>query len=300
MTSFIRVLAAAAIAAAGVAAIGSGLATEKPGAAQPAPKDKAAPKPTVPFKAPRDVSIKDEPNADDILYGKRLLSETKRLMPEHVGAAMNCTSCHLSQGKVPFGAPFVTSYRNYPSYNPRAGREVTLEQRINGCFLRSMNGKAVDESSREMKAMVAYMQWLARDVPEGAKMIGDGIGTIDRKLVPNPARGKEIYAAQCVSCHGANGEGIKDRHGEFIFPPLWGDESFNIGAGMARTYTAAAFIKQNMPVGQGAHPPIGTDRVLSDQDAVDVAEYFAHQPRPDFPGKVNDWPKGGKPKDARY
>ena len=84
-----------------------------------------------------------------------------------------------------------------------------------------------------------------------------------------------------------------------MFPPLWGDESFNIGAGMARTYTAAAFVKRNMPIGFHQKFPLGQGG-LSDQDAVDVAEYFSHQPRPDFADKAGDWPKGGKPADARY
>ena len=87
--------------------------------------------------------------------------------------------------------------------------------------------------------------------------------------------------------------------GDWVFPPLWGDESFNIGAGMARTYTAAGFIKANMPV---AHVP----NFPQDQGGLPIrtpsiiAEYFTHQPRPDFPAKVNDWLKGGKAADARY
>jgi len=39
---------------------------------------------------------------------------------------------------------------------------------------------------------------------------------------------------------------------------------------------------------------------LDDQEACDIAAYFSHQPRPDFPDRVKDWPKGGKPRDARY
>jgi len=61
---------------------------------------------------------------------------------------------------------------------------------------------------------------------------------------------------------------------------------------MARLHTAAAFIKWNMPLGQGGS--------LSDQDAYDIAVYFTLQPHPDFPGKEQDWPQGGKPDDARY
>jgi hypothetical protein len=76
-----------------------------------------------------------------------------------------------------------------------------------------------------------------------------------------------------------------------------GRRSFNIGAGMARTYTAAAFVKRNMPIGFHEKFPLGQGG-LSDQDAVDVAEYFTHQDRPDFPDKVKDWPKDPKPRDA--
>jgi hypothetical protein len=86
---------------------------------------------------------------------------------------------------------------------------------------------------------------------------------------------------------------------KFIYSPLWGDESFNIGAGMARTYSAAAFVKRNMPIGMHERFPLGQGG-LSDQEAVDVSAYFAKEPRPDYPDKVNDWPKDKRPSDARY
>src|SRR5699024_3460171 len=92
------------------------------------------------YVIPQDTSILDEPNADEIIYGKRLLNETKRLLPENVGASMNCNSCHIAQGKVPLGDPYINSYNFYPKVMPRAGKEVDLETRINGCFLRSMIG----------------------------------------------------------------------------------------------------------------------------------------------------------------
>ena len=177
---------------------------------------------------------------------------------------------------------------------------VSLEDRINGCFMRSMNGKPLEKDSAEMKAMIAYMKWLAQDVPHGAKVQIENAWPIDTKLVPDPVRGKGLYAAQCASCHGANGEGKKDRAGDIVFPPLWGDESFNIGAGLARTYKAAAFIRNSMPMGVNTHGNWGEGDVLSDQDAVDVAEYFTHMPRPDFAGKEKDFPNGKKPKDSRY
>jgi thiosulfate dehydrogenase len=109
---------------------------------------------------------------------------------------------------------------------------------------------------------------------------------------PAPEHGKLIYAAKCATCHGPEGQGVYGARGETLYPPLWGPRSFSIGAGLARVNTAAAFVKSNMPHGQG-----GT---LTEQEAFDVAAYFTHEPRPDFAGKDRDWPKGGKPKDARY
>ena len=163
-----------------------------------------------------------------------------------------------------------------------------------------MNGKPLDVNSKEMKAMVAYMAWLSEGLPKKANIEMDPGGKIDESLVPNPERGKQLYAQQCATCHGDNGQGLKDERGNNVFPPLWGDESFNIGAGMARTYKAAAFIRDNMPMSVQKDGAWGQGGVLSDQDAVDIAEYFTHQPRPDFAGKVKDWPEGKKPKDARY
>jgi thiosulfate dehydrogenase len=252
------------------------------------------------YKLPQDTSILKEPNAEQIFYGKRLLNETKRLLPDHVGAEMNCNSCHISQGKVPLGDPYINSYNTYPRVMPRSGTEVDLEARINGCFQRSMNGTPLDRESPEMLAMIAYMKWLGQNTPKTQKVAINNAGKVDTSLVADTTRGEKIYYAQCAACHGDNGEGLKDSRGDIVFPPLWGDKSFNIGAGMARTYKAAAFIKYNMPMGIQTKGLWGHGNVLSDQDAVDVAEFFAHKPRPDFPGKVHDWPSGKKPKDARY
>ena len=252
------------------------------------------------YVLPQDTEILNEPNADEIFYGKRLLNETKRLLPEHVGAEMNCNSCHISQGKIPLGDPYINSFNTYPRVMPRSESMVDLEARINGCFRRSMNGVPLDREGPEMKAMIAYMEWLSQKIPESQRVDIQNAGDVDTSLVADTDRGEKIYFAQCASCHGDNGEGKRDNLGHIVFPPLWGDESFNIGAGMARTYKAAAFVKYNMPMSVQTKGLWGHGGVLSDQDAVDVAEFFAHKPRPDFAGKVNDWPSGKKPKDARY
>ncbi|MNI34717.1 Cytochrome c [compost metagenome] len=147
--------------------------------------------------------------------------------------------------------------------------------------------------------MLEYMAWLSRPVPEGARVAAPSEGPIDSALTPDPVRGQALYAAQCAACHGDNGEGQRDASGDIAFPPLWGERSFNIGAGMARLYKAAGFVKHNMPPAVSREPPLG-QQVMPDQDAVDIASYFINQPRPDFAGKAKDWPRDPKPKDARY
>ncbi|NVD98054.1 c-type cytochrome [Massilia sp. BJB1822] len=250
-------------------------------------------------KTPRFAALLKEQNAPQLVQGMRLMTETRQLLPKHVGNDINCSSCHLNGGTVAKGSPFLGVSAFFPAEAPRAGRVINLAERINGCFKRSMNGAPLPLEGAEMKAMVAYMDWMKGEYRPGDKVPGRGVAMIDRSLVPNPENGKKIYSEHCAVCHGANGEGIADANKTPVFPPLWGDRSFNIGAGMARTYTAAGFVKANMVMGHGQKFPLGQGN-LSDQEAVDVAEYFSHMPRPDFPEKVKDWPKGGKPKDARY
>ncbi|EAO6252223.1 c-type cytochrome [Salmonella enterica] len=252
------------------------------------------------YTIPDDTLIIKNSNADSVLYGKRLLDETYRLLPEHVRAEMNCNSCHIAGGKKPEGLPYINTFNHYPSYNARAGREVSLAGRINGCFLRSMNGTPLPEDSPEMKAMTDYMKWLSQGTPADRKVMIKNAWPISQQLTASPERGKLLYGEQCSACHGLNGEGKKDASGKILFPPLWGDHSFNIGAGMARTYKAAAFIFKNMPMGINTRGVWGEGGTLTEQDAVDIAEYFTHMPRPDFPDKEKDWPEDKKPADARY
>jgi thiosulfate dehydrogenase len=250
------------------------------------------------FQTPRLANLLSASNAEQLVRGMRLNAETKALLPDHVGADLNCASCHLNAGTVADATPYVGVSVLFPSYSARAGSVITLAQRINGCFLRSMNGKPLATDSPEMQAMIAYFEWMKSEAKPQAHAPGSGMGEIDRSLVPDRENGRKIYAAQCAVCHGADGEGRRDATGRTVFPPLWGDRSFNVGAGMARTETAAAFVKHNMPIGFREHFPLGQGG-LSDQEAVDVADYFSHMPRPAFPARVYDWPDGHKPKDAR-
>lgn len=274
MLKSLRSAALCAIACAAVMAAGSTLA------ANPAP-----------FVVPDDATLPSGPEGDAIKLGKSLITDTRKLLPKNVGGGMNCTNCHLAAGTTASAAPFVGLWGVFPEYRGRGGRINSLQERVNDCFERSMNGKPLAYDSKEMNAILMYVKWLSTGVPVGSDVAGRGMGKVDNALKPDPAHGKKVYTEKCASCHGATGGGTKLPDGAYAMPPVWGAASFNIGAGLARTYTAAGFIKHNMPLGQG-----GT---LSDKDAVDVAEFVTHQPRPAFAAAKGDYAKGNKPKDAR-
>lgn len=167
-----------------------------------------------------------------------------------------------------------------------------LQDRVNDCFERSMNGTALDADGEDMTAIIAYMSGLSEGVPGGVPIEGGGFTRIKDPPTPDADNGKVLYGQKCAACHGVEGQGLEGANGAYLCPALWGDRSFNIGAGMARIDTAAAFVRWNMPLGQG-----GT---LTDQESYDLAAYFIEQPRTDFAKQGEDWPQGGKPPDARY
>lgn len=247
---------------------------------------------TWPLKVPDESTIPSGPLGEAIRLGRNVVTDTQNHAKGYVGNGLNCTSCHLNGGTIAWASPWVGIWGVFPEYRARNASVNSLEDRINDCFRRSMNGKALPLDSPEMVGVLSYMWWLSQGVPTGMDVEGRGFKRIKAPAKPDPAKGKVIYAEKCASCHGPSGDGITRPDGGYLFPALWGPKSFNIGAGMARLNNAAGFVKQNMPLGQG-----GT---LSDQEAFDVAAYFTAQPRPDFGGKSADWPKGDRPVDAQY
>jgi thiosulfate dehydrogenase len=246
----------------------------------------------VPLRVPDRATIPDGPLGTAIERGERLLGHTETELPQHVGNGLRCTSCHLRGGTVAGAGPWVGITAVFPQYRTRGARVDTLESRVNDCFERSLNGTALDPVGAEMAAIVAHMTWLSREVPIGREVEGRGFRRIDPAPAPDRDHGRALYAERCAVCHGEDGGGRTAPDGGYQFPALWGEGSFNIGAGMARLDTAAAYVRWNMPLGQG-----GT---LTDQDAYDVAAFFIEEPRPDFARKAEDWPAGGRPRDARY
>lgn len=256
---------------------------------EPVGSDASASKATI--KMPDESTIPDDEQGAAIRRGLLLVNNTYKELPDHVGNRLNCTSCHLANGSEAYAAPWNGLPGIFPIYRSRNANISSLQQRVNGCFERSMNGKALDPTSDDMNAIMAYMAWLSQGIPAGVSPEGRGFVKVDTDLEPNPENGKKLFAEKCSVCHGENGEGQYKEDGSYIYPAVAGPDSFNDGAGMARTYKAAAFIKGKMPFGQG--------NSLSDQEAVDIAAYFTHLDRPVKANKDKDWPKGGAPKDVR-
>jgi thiosulfate dehydrogenase len=239
----------------------------------------------VPLRAPPDSGIPATPLGASIRRGHALLAATRDSLPHYVGNRLRCMSCHLDDGRRAYASPLVGVYARYPQYSARSAATSSIEDRINDCFLRSMNGRPLPRESRAMHDITAYLAWLSRGVPVGAQVEGQGLARL-KPLRPDTARGAALFASTCARCHGADGQGTP------IAPPLWGPQSFNIGAGMARLRTAAAFIRHNMPFDRPGS--------LTDQQAFDIASYVVSRPRPDLPGKESDWPNGGAPPDVAY
>jgi thiosulfate dehydrogenase len=240
---------------------------------------------TVAFRVPDESEITDTAFLRSVRRGRSLMVATRDSLPRHVGNALRCTSCHMGDGLKENAMPFVGVYAQFPQYRSRSGKVIEMEDRINDCFERSMNGRPLPRDGRDMIDMIAYMSFLSYGVPVGARVQGQGIPRL-QPLEGDSARGAQVYAANCVVCHGANGEGT------VAAPPVWGPQSYNIGAGMARLRTAAAFIKQAMPFDRPGS--------LTDQQAFDVAAYVNAHPRPDLRGKEKDWPYGDPPPDVAY
>ncbi len=231
-----------------------------------------------------------------VKLGEEILkhANTHPLTKEMVGNHLTCQNCHLAgaDGKPGTGdgiGTFIGTATAFPAFSKRERTIQTLQNRINNCFMRSLNGKRPVIDTEASLAMAAYVTWLSDGIPmhmdtrrpcsprnstrwaENNKKFAK----IQKKAThANYENGKKIFAVKCAPCHGDHGQGMG------ASPPLWGKDakggwlSYNTGAGMSKLNKAASWIQSNMPFRKG-----GT---LKDQEAADVALYIDAQPRADF------------------
>jgi len=209
-----------------------------------------------------------------IRLGRSLVQDTAshELTKPYVGNSLSCTSCHLENGTHPTAGTFIGVATAYPAWSPRENRVITLEDRILNCFMRSCNGLRPPLGSEPSVAIATYITWLSSGQSmqmNGAKPLGP-YGVIPLALNPaqgDASRGEALYRDQCASCHGDDGQGDAES------PPVWGDKSYNHGAGLANDLKLASWLIVAMPLDEAN---------LSATQALDLAVYINTHHRPPF------------------
>jgi thiosulfate dehydrogenase len=254
----------------------------------------------IPLDPTKDASLTDSRMAEQVRWGYRIFTDTQHEAARFTGGRVSCSNCHLNAGQRERALALVGVAGMFPEYNNRAARLITLPDRIVDCFIRSENGTArPDElpttSSKEVLAVASYITWLAKGYAVGQNPTWRNRNTLPAdSLIPveqiDRAKGEAIYTERCTSCHGLDGQGVQI--GDKKAGPLWGEHSWNDGAGAARVYTLAGIIRYSMPyLDPGS---------LTDEEAQQVAAYITSQPRPSFPFKDRDYVGGKVPVDAVY
>jgi len=244
------------------------------------------------WQAPDNSELENESNKQQILYGKDLVVNTAFYFGDkgsvNAGATngMNCQNCHLDAGTKVFGNNYGSVASTYPKYRARSGTIEPLFKRVNDCFERSLNGKTLDSNSKEMLAIIAYINWLGKNIEKNKKAAGSGFKDLAYlERAASAEKGSVVYIEKCQSCHQKNGMGLMNGDKTaYTYPPLWGPKSYNEGAGLYRLSNFARYVKYNMPLGASHNAP-----QLSDEEAWDVAAFVNTQNRPKI-DITKDWP----------
>ena len=147
------------------------------------------------WSPPDLAAVGDDPFGKLVKYGHALVTDTANAIGPTVadpgkrfsGNNLACQNCHLQAGTQPYAMPLTGIWGQFPQYRGREGAVDTLEDRINGCLERSMNGRPLPLGSPEMKAFIAYMRWLSTGIAAGAPLIGAGTLRIKEPQIPAAA-----------------------------------------------------------------------------------------------------------------
>jgi thiosulfate dehydrogenase len=227
------------------------------------------------FSPPAESEIPKNEFGDMVRLGEKIFRDTQGNAKEFVGNSLQCSNCHLDAGRLADAAPLWAAYVAFPTYRAKNGHVNTFQERMQGCFLYSMNGKAPALNDKVLVALESYAYFLAKGAPTGSQLPGRGYPKLPKPAKLDYGHGQQVYANKCALCHNADGQGQSTADRSVVFPPLWGARSFNWGAGMSSITNAAGFVKANMPLSQG--------NTLTDEEAWDVAAYLDSQERPQDP-----------------
>ena len=234
---------------------------------------------TAVYVPPDTSAIPHDQFGDMIRYGRDLVMNTAHYIGpdgtvgKYLGNKMNCANCHVDGGTRPFAYNYFSSHARYPQYRGRENQILTLAQRVNNCIERPHSGTPMPLDSKEMVAIVSYIKWLGAGVPVGQHVRGDESLEIEKypDHPADPVKGAVVFAENCASCHGKDGEGQWNADSStYTYPPLWGKFAFQKGSSPSRVVKLARFIKANMPDKKATwQKPF-----LTDEQALDVAAFI--------------------------
>ena len=214
-----------------------------------------------------------------VMRGYKIMMNTPFYASEYAKGHVSCGNCHFCEGNSlggrDKGISLLGVTQIYPQFSKRSQSTIDIKERIYNCFERSMNGIRPPADSDVMLDLVNYLYWISSEVKEIKQPPWLGLKRIKNPHKPNDANGAKIYQKYCVACHQENGEG----GGELPYPigktipPIWGDYSFNNGAGMSMIEVFSSFVFYNMPY---------ENSVLTEEEAIDVAAYVLTKPRPEY------------------
>lgn len=224
----------------------------------------------------------DRPSTEDLTpeaqYGKDLVTATFLYIgPEVADESMRyagnnyaCTNCHQEEATKPYAMPW-TGLSKVKSQDE-------IMKSINLHMTTSMAGKELPVDSKEMKAILSYIDHLSKDVPDGTtEIVGLGLNPV---VLPTGGvdldEGAELYDDSCAICHGPQGQGIRlgvvgDAKG-YSNPPIWGKDSFAKNASFNNLDTLTRYIYNNMPSGAD-HESI----IFDEGEARNIAAYILKQ-----------------------
>lgn len=210
---------------------------------------------------------------ESVLRGYQIMNDTQKYAKEYAGDSITCSNCHFAGGNTTGGKnnsiSLVGAATQYPRYMKNFGKVITLEERIQSCFEKSMNGKPIPYDSQIMTDLVAYLMWISKDIPVYKSLPWLSLAPLKTQTEGDAKAGNSLYITYCAECHGLNGEGKKED--TIAYPPLWGNASYNRKAGLGDPEMLARFIYWNMPYQMAE---------LSEQQARDIAAFILLQERP--------------------
>ena len=135
-------------------------------------QDISAPRNTV-WTTPEVGALPDDEHGRLVRRGRDLVTATyAHIGPDvpdianrYAGNNLACSNCHLQAGTKKFGLPLFGLFGEFPQYSARSGAEITIEERVNSCMARSLNGRVLPAQAPQMNAIVAYLKFLSTGVP---------------------------------------------------------------------------------------------------------------------------------------